>query len=291
MKIVKILGGLGNQMFQYALLVALRETFHEEVLMDPSVFDTYKLHNGFELERVFNVTARRATTDEIRRLSRYTTSYFISRIYSRCFPAKRTECREHKFYMYYPEYLEKVGDFYYDGYWQNPDYFNSFRKSILKEFTFKTKLEGSNLELATKLSQCHNCVSIHVRRGDYLKHKLYRGLCNIDYYRASIDYVKNMVGRDLQFVIFSNDIQWCQQHLLESEDLARSTFVDWNHGYDSYKDMQLMSMCRVNIIANSSFSWWAAYMNEREDRMTIAPKKWINLPMSFSIQMPEWILL
>lgn len=290
MKIVKILGGLGNQMFQYALLVALRETFREEVLMDPSVFDTYKLHNGFELDRVFKITARRAIADEIRCVTRFTRQYQLSRIYRRLLPPKRSDKREARWCRFDPTVLTDNRDLYYDGIWQNYLYFDQFKEAVLKEFTFREEPNERNEKALEVFAQGGTTVSLHIRRGDYLKHKNYRGLCGPEYYAAAVKYSLEQCGKDVRFAVFSNDMPWCQEHIVPLFGECRHTLVDWNTGKDSYNDMRLMSACRMNIIANSSFSWWAAYMNAHPDKVIIAPKVWTNMPVEFDRQMPDWVL-
>lgn len=291
MKIVKIIGGLGNQMFQYAFLLALRQRYNELILMDTSIFDTYKLHNGFELENVFHITAKKAKKNEISQLTFYSKSYFLSRVYKRLSFLRKTVYREKKFYRYYPQVFKIVGNQYYDGYWQNHMYFDSCRDLILQEFTYKNELDARNKSIEDFLLMNKNCVSIHIRRGDYLKHKLYKDLCGLDYYKKAIHQIKKNNSHILKWYIFSNDISWCKENILNflgNEDVC---FVNWNVGEDSYKDMRLMSASRINIIANSSFSWWAAYLNKHIDKEVYAPGKWVNLPMEFSIQMPDWILV
>lgn len=290
MKIVKIIGGLGNQMFQYALLVALRETFHEEVLMDVSTFNTYKLHNGFELERVFQISARRASEQETRKLTRFTCNYKLSRIYRKLLPNKRTEKVESRRCRFDPTVLTDDRDLYYEGIWQNHRYFDAFKKIIRREFQLRVPLDERNASQAEHFGRTLT-VSLHIRRGDYLKHKNYRGLCGIDYYKKAIGHVHGKYGHEaVEFAVFSNDMSWCSQHIVPLLQGCPITLVDWNKGKDSYKDMCLMSACRVNIIANSSFSWWAAYLNGHIDKEVIAPKVWTNMPVEFDRQLPEWTL-
>ena len=288
MKIVKIIGGLGNQMFQYALLVALRETFREEILMDVSTFASYKLHNGFELERVFTITAQKATASEIQSLTHYTHNYRLSRIYRRLFPVKSTEKIENGRCRFDETVLIDDRSLYYDGIWQNYLYFDRFKDKIKQEFTYSIPLDDRNMKVEKDFRE-NLTVSLHIRRGDYLRHKNYIGLCGLDYYTAAVEYVKGKYGPDINFAVFSNDMPWCEEHILPMLG-GRYLSVDWNIGMDSYKDMRLMSACRVNIIANSSFSWWAAYLNEHLDREIVAPKKWTNMPVEFNRQMPSWTL-
>lgn len=291
MKIINISGGLGNQMFQYAFLLAMREATGDECLMDTSKYATYKLHNGFELAEVFNISARSATKEELKRVTRYTTNYKLSRVFRKFLPKKRTEVvEETPSCRYMPNvFAEANGDLFYEGIWQNEKYFGHVRPLILKEFTYRNQLSEVNALALHKFSE-KRTVSIHVRRGDYLKHKIYIGLCGLDYYTAAIHYVKRKYGTNVHFAIFSNDMTWCREHLLPLIDECEHTLVDWNKGAESYNDIRLMSACSVNIIANSSFSWWAAYLNEHPEKEVIAPKTWINMPVLFCIQLPDWTL-
>ena len=291
MKILKFYGGLGNQLFQYAMLVAVREHYGDETLMDTSVYASYGLHNGLEITRIFNITAQEATKEQIQKVSRFTTNYKLSRIFHYLLPAKRTEFKEHTFGMYYPEALQQQGDCLYDGYWQHHEYFAKCREAILKEFSLREPLDKKNIDCFDLYSKSVKFVSIHVRRGDFLNSKLYRGLCGKEYYMRAIKNAKEIVGDDAHFIFFSNDIPWCKEYLTSMVKEGNYTFATNNIGANSYKDMILMSACRVNIIANSSFSWWGAYLNQRNDKVVIAPEKWINKDMPNPIQMPEWIKL
>lgn len=290
MKIINISGGLGNQMFQYAFLLAMREATGDECLMDASKYATYHLHNGFELLDIFNISARCATKNELKQVTRYTTNYKLSRIYRKFLLPKKTEVLEAPNCLYNPNiFIESKGNLFYEGIWQNEKYFGHIRDLILKEFTFKHPLSEVN-SLAVKNFTERITISIHVRRGDYLKHKNYIGLCGLDYYAKAIDYVKKKYGKDIQFAVFSNDMQWCKDNILPLFTGYEYTLVDWNKGRESYNDIRLMGVCKINIIANSSFSWWAAYLNQTLDKEVIAPDKWTNMPVLFRRQLPEWTL-
>lgn len=289
MKIVNFSGGIGNQMFQYALLVALRETFHDETLMDTSYYGLKEMHNGFELARVFNITAKEATAEQINKLSHYFPSYKLARFYWKFLPKRKTECPELKDCLFNPDVLTVNKDLYYNGIWQDYRYFDQFRDVILKEFSYREPFAGRNAEAAEQFSE-RLTVSLHVRRGDYLLHKNYIGLCGIDYYRRAIKHIRSRYGTNVAYAVFSDDMEWCRENLLPLLCENNVTYVDWNHGLDSYNDMRLMSACKVNVIANSSFSWWAAYLNTHEDKEVIAPRKWTNIPVRFDRQMPGWTL-
>lgn len=292
MKIVQILGGLGNQMFQYAFLIALREKFKQEVLMDASLFDTYPLHNGFELDRVFKITTRKATNKEVHKLywPFFTHSYFMSRIYRHYFPVLKTELRELEHCPYMERVLSDESDLYYVGEFQNHKYFDWCKEAVVKEFSWKEVLDGRNEELAQKLCNSISC-SIHVRRGDYLKDPNFLGICELGYYEKAIEYVKGKYGEKVEFAIFSNDTEWCNQNIIPLLGNSNAILVDWNTGQRSSVDMRLMSLCKINIIANSSFSWWAAYLNNNRDCEVIAPEVWMHSDVWFSWQLPSWKLI
>jgi len=287
MKIVNILGGIGNQMFQYAFMVALREATKTEVLYDASVFKTYPLHNGFELDRRFNITAKQADPKEIKKLTYYTTSYFWYRVFKR-FPKRKTMKFEHPNCIYTPELLEDKKDYYYYGIWQDYHYFDSYKDIIKKEFEWKEPLDEKNQKCNDDFAK-GNTVSIHIRRGDYLKEWRYKNICELDYYQKAIAHVKKLFGNNMSYAIFSNDIDWCQENIVPLLDGSEYTMVNWNQGPDSYKDIRLMQACKVNIIAHSSFSWWGAYLNIHNDSLVISPDKWTNAEVSFERQLPEWI--
>lgn len=289
MKIVKYIGGLGNQMFIYAFSVALRETFRQEILVDTHYYKSRNFHNGLEIERIFGIHLAEAKLIDKLRMSWYFPNYWIDYHLLGKLPARKNTVRELFGQKVNLELLEDSSDKFYDGYWQSYQYFDSYRDVILKEFTFpKISMEDKlNFELNERLKNEENSVGIHIRRGDYLKNWKYRGLCGIDYYQKAIAYILEHI-KSPKFFLFSDDIDWVKENispLLKGYDV---TFVHWNHSINSYKDMQLMAMCKNLIIANSSFSWWAAYLNQNNP-IVVAPEKWINSFMDFRIQYKDWI--
>lgn len=286
MKIVNILGGLGNQMFQYALYLALREKFKNEVVkVDRSCFKGYPLHNGFELDKIFQVDCEFANWKDLVRVSYPYLNYRCWQI-GKCFLLRRkTMCIEPKNMDLKQDIFDIQHDCFYDGYWQHEEYFKDIRSVILKAFTFPI-LKDKNLEI-WKVVQKSNSASIHVRRGDYLNHPYYKDICELDYYHKAIQYLKDVVAPDV-FLVFSNDTEWCRNHLQSLLNDVQVIYVDWNTGSNSYIDMQLMSGCKYNIIANSSFSWWGAWLNTNEDKIVIAPKKWMNIDLKVDPICTSW---
>lgn len=289
MKIVKYIGGLGNQMFIYAFSVALRETFRQEILVDTHYYKSRNFHNGLEIERIFGIHLPEAKLSDKLKMSWYFPNYWIDYHLLGKLPARKNTVRELPGQKVNLELLGDSSDKFYDGYWQSYQYFDSCRDVILKEFTFpKISMEDKlNFELNERLKNEENSVGIHIRRGDYLKNWKYRGLCDIDYYQKAIAYILEHI-KSPKFFLFSDDIDWVKENISPLVKGYDVTFVNWNHSINSYKDMQLMAMCKNLIIANSSFSWWAAYLNQNNP-IVVAPEKWINSFMDFRIQYKDWI--
>lgn len=289
MKIVKYIGGLGNQMFIYAFSVALRETFRQEILVDTHYYKSRNFHNGLEIERIFGIHLTEAKLSDKLKMSWYFPNYWIDYHLLGKLPARKNTVRELPGQKVNLELLGDSSDKFYDGYWQSYQYFDSCRDVILKEFTFpKISMEDKlNFELNERLKNEENSVGIHIRRGDYLKNWKYRGLCDIDYYQKAIAYILEHI-KSPKFFLFSDDIDWVKENISPLVKGYDVTFVNWNHSINSYKDMQLMAMCKNLIIANSSFSWWAAYLNQNNP-IVVAPEKWINSFMDFRIQYKDWI--
>lgn len=277
MQIVWCLGGLGNQMFQYAFYRVL-QSYNRNVYLDVSTFKSYGLHNGYELEIVFGIIADTASANQI---SKFKDNIFLkilnkANIYSKIIRQKNLGFDE--------RYLQLNGNRYFEGYWQSEKYFKSIEAQIRMDFTFP-ELDEKNQIIANAIEK-GNAVSIHIRLGDYVNHPLHGGICTLDYYKKAIDVIKKDVDNP-RFYIFSNDIAWCKENL----KLENVVYVLGNDGENSYKDMHLMSLCKHNIIANSSFSWWGAWLNKNLAKIVIAPKKWFNDPSLDSSDLipEEWI--
>jgi len=289
MKIVKIIGGLGNQMFQYALYLSFCERGYDAKI-DITAFDNYDLHNGFELEQIFDIDPVKASKKEIELYSRvYHTKIRILGKLKRLLPLKKTEYRE-KVFVYDKNIFQHNNKVYYLGYWIDERYFFNIRDRISKVFTFSSQISNINKKLIEKIYSS-NSVSIHFRRGDYFKNntnkKLYGNICPKEYYIKAIALMKKKLNNPL-FVVFSDDIEWVKENFLFSFG-PNNIIVDWNKGKDSYIDMQLMSLCKNNIIANSTFSWWGAWLNNNDDKIVIAPDKWINLDYVDDVIPNSWI--
>lgn len=266
MKIVRILGGLGNQMFQYAFYKAL-EKRHKKVLADLTLFKDYELHNGFELNDVFGIDLREAPQFIINLYDTPNKKWLFRKL-RRIINLKNTYKEEIHEFLFDPSFLSDPKPRLYYGYWQNEQYFEDI--DIRNDFKFKSPLSEKNQQILNRIENTQS-VSIHIRRGDYVNHPLLGNICELPYYQAAISLMDSKL-KNPSYFIFSNDITWCKTHL----SLEKATYIDWNTAKDSYIDMQLMSACKHQIIANSSFSWWGAWLNQNPNKIVIAPDKWIN---------------
>lgn len=287
MKIVKILGGLGNQMFQYALVCSLKaHQPDEEVALDLHCFKGYHLHNGYELERIFHPSFRDASLKNIIKVAYPYCNYNFWRIGSRILPTRKSMVTEDPRKAVDTSILSRKGSAYYDGYWQSEDYFKDIRNDILKAFTFPAFDEKN--KAYSEIIVNSNSLSIHVRRGDFVNHPLYKDICTLQYYQDAIKRICALAKIDHAF-IFSNDIQWCEDNLSLFLNDQMTTYIDWNKGSQSYNDIHLMSLCKHNIIANSSFSWWGAWLNPNPDKVVISPRIWDNSGAVSNPICKDWI--
>lgn len=288
MKIVNILGGLGNQMFVYAMYLALKEAHpDEEVYICKRSYNGYPLHNGYELNRVFHANAPEASVWQLAKIAYPYWNYRTWQLMRHLFPKRSCMLSGTEDIPFDYENVTRKEDGFYDGYWQNENNFLPIRNKILKAFSFPQFNDNKNIELAELITN-KRAVSCHVRRGDYLKDPLY-GVCTSEYYVKAIDEINKKVSPEL-YCVFSDDIKWCKENLGEIIGKDKEiVFVDWNKGENSFRDMQLMSLCNHNIIANSSFSWWGAWLNNHADKVVVAPNIWMNKPMVNDPLCDSWI--
>lgn len=292
MIITKIIGGLGNQMFQYAMGRALAIERSTELRVDIRDFDGYSLHNGFELTHVFNVVASVASDSDMHRVMGWRALPAVQRALQRNWLSflRGSQVVMEPGFNYWPSVMKVPVDCYLAGYWQSASYFRRFEREIRADFTFKTPPDSRNQTLCERIAGC-NAISLHIRRGDYVTNPATlatHGLCPPDYYRRAIGYIVERTVRP-EFFVFSDDIEWVKARI----PIEYPThYIDHNRGKESYNDMRLMSHCRHHIIANSSFSWWGAWLNATPARIVVAPKKWFANGQSVPDLFPsEWVTL
>jgi len=258
MVITRLLGGLGNQMFQYALGRHLSLKNNSCLNLDLSIFlkkdGINYTYRSFELG-IFNIrfNDQKSYTDKI------ALKYFTKNIIE-------------EGYHFQPQILNQRGHVFLRGFWQSEKYFKDIESVIRTDFSFNNKPDIKNVEFLKEINNS-NSVSIHFRRGDYVNLSSameFHGTCTPLYYKTGIDIIRKKIENP-HFYIFSDDIKWVIENF---EFTDRHTFVDINHDERNCEDMRLMSACKHNIIANSSFSWWGAWLNTYKDKIVIAPNSW-----------------
>ena len=255
-KITFLSGGLGNQMFQYAFYLSLRER-GVNVTLDASGFSEVKMHNGMELEKVFGIQGIKLKYSAIHHLFNRVLLHYKPNVLM---------FREN-IYQYTPE-VYTAKQLFLKGNWLNEKYLEPIAEKVKKTFRFRG-ISEQNSQLAGQM-QNENSVSIHIRRGDYLNLPDYN-VCDEHYYDEAINHILNNVESPV-FYVFSNDPEWCREYFKKYD--VDFHIIDWNQGEDSFQDMYLMTRCHHNIIANSTFSWWGAWLNVNEDKIVVSPKRW-----------------
>lgn len=297
MKIVNIIGGLGNQMFQYAFALALQERHRDEdVKIDTShfkyifikKFKSANLHNGYEIEKVFpKAKLAHATAWDLMKVTWYMPNYVLSRIVRKVFPVRKNEYIQGSsdIFAFNEALFNAKGNGYYEGVWQAVEYLEEVKVKIQNVFQHPEPNEY-NRELIHEISSC-NSVGLHVRRGDYLYAPEFNGICDLEYYKKAIAEILSN-GKEHCFYIFSNDIEWCKQEIEPLLNGNKVVYVIGNTGKDSCWDMFLMTYCKNLIIANSSFSWWGAFLNKSANKV-VAPYPWVNREGKIENYCKEWV--
>jgi Glycosyl transferase family 11 len=270
MIIGKLQGGLGNQMFQYAALRAMCLRWQMDGYLDLSAYKTAAVNEtprSFELD-VFKIQLKSLSADQLQSLAN--SSGVMARFRN---------------WIGRPE-LEVLNELNFDsfgshstggsrrlvGYWQSERYFKGYEDTIRKDYSLVVPLDESNELLMAKI-RSEASISIHVRRGDYVTNtsaNQFHGTCPPSYYYDAIARIAQ--SRPIEHIyMFSDDMGWVKEHLKFEQPM---TLIDHNSGVNAYKDLALMAACQNHVIANSSFSWWGAWLNPDPNKLIVAPKKW-----------------
>ncbi len=275
MIVVRFIGGLGNQMFQYAFGLALSRKYHQRLYFD----DTYYIKNSKPKEQF---TVRKLELDFFPNIQFKLAPKLLKVVIHFKSRVLRKLRKESKMYFEINQIenefvkLPNLKTFslnVFNGYFQCEDYFSFIKNELIVHFAFP-ELEGKNKELEKKIIES-NAVSIHIRRGDYVSidhASRYHGLLSLRYYYNAINLMKEK-HENLTFFIFSDDINWAKENLKFSNEIAY--FISGNRDSDSWKDMALMTKAKHHILANSSFSWWGAWLADFKGTK-IAPSNWFN---------------
>ena len=272
MVIVRLTGGLGNQMFQYATGRALADRLGTELLLDTRAFEHALAFQAYTRRDYalgpFKLRAKIAAAEEL-------TSWpsWVVEIGLRLRRARPLFRRWHfeSAITYDPGVLALRDPVCLVGYWQSERYFSDSAARIRADFTLREALSGANAQLL-ELARATTSVGLHIRRGDFLSLNdaaQVHGVCSIDYYRRAMSLVRARCP-ECRFLVFSDDLQWARAEL----GLDPSTvFVDGN-AQTPERDLALMSACKHHILANSSFSWWAGWLGCSPEQIVIAPTPW-----------------
>lgn len=270
MIIVKISGGLGNQLFQYAFGQYLANKLSTDVLYD---IQTNLRINNFTPRTLallnFNLKLNKATEKDIRKM-RYFSKNGLQRMERKLvqlYPFLNTKYKVEK--NSHSEFIQDVKDnCYYDGYWQSYKYLTDNKILKITKITIEENVRSRKKDIISRIQKSES-ISIHIRRGDYLTVKNNTNIfatCNLDYYFNAINYINQYVDNPV-FYIFSDDINWAKENFNGIEYI----FMENN---EPYEDMYLMSLCKHQITANSTFSWWGAWLNNNNEKIVITPKQW-----------------
>ena len=279
MIIIQMAGGLGNQMFQYALYKQLTGMGKTVKMDDEAGFREDAQRNP--ALAAFGIAYERASRQEIEEMTDSSMA-FTARVRRKLFGRqRRAYFEENKCFQ--PKIFD-WDDIYLEGYWQSEKYFRDVGNLLKKEFSLESVRRnrdngyGLSEEAERYLNRIEQgeSVSVHVRRGDYLlpqNQDLFGNICTDMYYENAVK--KMMESRpDCTFYLFTNDNQWAAERLRERKDFP-IVLVELPGNRD-YETLMLMSRCKHNILANSSFSWWASYLNDNPDKQVIAPAEWMN---------------
>lgn len=280
MRIVRIYGGLGNQMFQYVLYYKFQKK-EKLVFIDRS----FKSDRSYELDK-WKILPREISP-LIASIYNNNRNYFWNRVFIYYRGLKKSKYTENPFAFYHD--YNNIHNIYFEGYWQNLKYFEDIEPDIRKAFNYhKISLCPRNTVWNDRINKTES-VAIHVRAGDYLtpsEIKCYGDICTTAYYEQAIDYIDHCVKNPVYYV-FSNDLDYARSILPEREYV----FVEGNTEADAIEEMMLMRSCKHQIIANSTFSWWAAWLNDNPEKHVVMPEIWVNGAEPVNLAEDGWKVL
>lgn len=264
MIIVEVKGGLGNQLFQYAFGKCLAVVNNSELKLDLSFFENIRAGvtpRNFLLDR-FSITGSVASKEESEKLRRnkFARTFFP---YTAVFIKDSGQ-------VFSERYFKKKKQRFLRGYWQSEEYFFPVKDEIRKEFTIKRMPESSQAKSIIDQIRASNSVSVHFRRTDYVGNDI-GAVCSEKYYERAIDRMVALY-EDIHLFVFSDDNAWVREHV--SFKVPHTIVEGIADVADSVNDLYLMSLCKHNIIANSSFSWWGAWLNSNENKTVLSPDMW-----------------
>jgi len=289
MIIVRIIGGHSNQLFQYAVGRSLANKRQTQLKLDTSTYFDNQPDENTPRDYELRAYPLRAGIASKREVANALTEDQIASV--RTWLKRRVQFTVYseKSSPFQPEVLDLPKNSYLIGYWQNENYFKDIRDELVKDFEPIKPLTTKNRKYLSEI-QSTQSISLHVRREDYVNNKNaneFHGLVPLDYYKAALEVVLNKTaGTNRHLFVFSKEIDWCKKNMKLNLPV---TFIEGNK--DGSDDMRLMKHCRHNVLANSSFSWWGAWLNQNPDKVVVAPKIWFQDPAANkNMELPRnWI--
>jgi hypothetical protein len=294
MVISKLISGLGNQLFQYAIGRQLSIQKNTTLKLDVSFFENQNLRS-YKLNK-YCIKAEVSTNKEIKDFfDIYNNQSIKAKIYRKSenlMPRRyRKVLREQSIWKYDPDILKASSKVYLDGYWQNFRYYQDLSPLIFEELVVNENYNDKIKKLISEVELNKSSVSLHIRRGDYItdtEANKFMGILPLDYYYKAITHIINNVSNP-ELYIFSDDLDWAKDNLKTHLPI---NLIDIENGTKDYIELDIMSKCRHNIIANSSFSWWGAFLNKNSNKIVIGPKQWVlpeNINKNIELIFPSWI--
>ena len=279
--IINFDGRMGNQMFQWAFARAYQAKNGIMPIFDDSL-ETLKLQ-PFNLLKTLKVVPKPFFNKFLRK------TIPLRKLRNKLTEIKYTlpTTQEANFCTFEEKLLSIQAPAYIRGFFQTEKYFSNIRQELLEDFRLIKPLNKKNKEILEQINNT-NSISVHFRRGDYLKARVANifGACSEEYYQKGIDEIASKLDKKPTIFVFSDDINWVKENITFKYD---TVYVDANSGKQGFFDLELMKNCKHNIIANSSFSWWGAWLNENPDKIVIAPTPWLDNKDNNDLIPEDWI--
>ena len=281
MIIINLKGGLGNQMFQYAIGYCLSRKKNTSLYFDTRLMEEHKINppprnvpRDFDLD-VFDIEKKLVKNNDLFKVLLFSNNYRIRKFITMSLDKLNLFAFYEKNRLYDKRiFISKYKNLYLDGLWQSEKYFKDNRSEILKIYNFdKIKNNKENIDFLNKIN-FEKGICLNVRRTDFINNPEHN-IVNMEYYKKAIKKIQNIIGSDIKLYIFSDDLEWCKNNF---SFIDKKYFIEHNlAGYKFYNYLYLMSNFKNFIIPNSSFAWWAAWLSKKNDKVIIVPEKWSGL--------------
>ncbi|MCR5797621.1 MAG: alpha-1,2-fucosyltransferase [Eubacterium sp.] len=289
MKIVKVKGGLGNQLFQYSYACLLRHLSYDDVKIDMTAFEDI-INDSIRKPRLLKmkISLQTAEDNEINSIcffkhkgnplnQRYRLKIYLEKLLNRKYFLERTRA--------YIDPCDIIEHQYFDGYWQSWRYVDTVWRELKDQFVPNYELHKSTQKMIDEVSNV-NSVFIGIRRGDYSAEERHYGSFGNEYYQKAMDYITGRVDSPV-FYVFSNDIPWVKENIdFRNRNVV---FREPDDVVDDFEDLFIMAACRHSIIINSTYHWWGARLNEYDGKIVVAPQKWFFDDKPIDIVPPKWV--